>query len=87
MRENAGQNNSIYGQFLGSDMQNRKMCLNRKIYKNTLSLFCPAWDSFSSGNILFAISSTKWKNVKEKTTKCSLETTEVLLDADRHELI
>ena len=82
----------------------------KRFYTNTF--FCPAWDNFSSENILcHSLYSTKnWKtrrvnnrhpvngilkfilghrfifkayvkNVREKTTKCSLKTDEVLLDA------
>ena len=35
-------------------IQNRKMCLSKKIYTKTLLLFCPAWDSFLE-NILYII--------------------------------
>ena len=34
------------------DIQNRKMCLNKKILHQYFSVFSPAWDSFSSENIL-----------------------------------
>ena len=81
-------------------------------YTNTF--FCPAWDNFSSENILchYLYSTKNWKTrrvnnrhpvneilkfilgyrfifkayvkkVREKTTKCSLKTAEVWLDAVR----
>ena len=56
----------------------------QKIDINALLFFCPAWDSFSSEKVLYVI--TKQKNVREKATKCSLKTNEVLLVADGHVL-
>ena len=54
----------------------------KRFYTNTQLFFGPAWDSFSSENILYLK-----QKVKEKVTKCSLKTAEVLLDADGHVLI
>ena len=36
-------------------IQNRKMCLGEKILYHYIVVFCPAWDSFSSENILYDI--------------------------------
>ena len=37
-------------------VQNRKMCLSKNIiYTNILLFLCPAWDRFSSGNVLYVI--------------------------------
>ena len=33
-------------------IQNRKMCLSKKILYQYFVAFCPAWNSFSSENIL-----------------------------------
>ena len=38
------------------EIQNRKMCLSKKtLYQYFFGFFCPYGDSFSSGNILYAI--------------------------------
>ena len=34
-------------------IQNRKMCLSKNILCQYFAVFCPAWDSFSSENILY----------------------------------
>ena len=36
-------------------IQNRKMCLNKKILYQYFVVFCPPWDSFSSENIFYVI--------------------------------
>ena len=36
-------------------IQNRKMCLSKKILYQYFVVFCPAWDSFFSENILYVI--------------------------------
>ena len=36
-------------------IQNRKMCLSKKILYQYIVVFCRAWDNFSSENILYVI--------------------------------
>ena len=38
-----------------SKIQNRKMCLSKKILYQYFAVFCPADDRFSSENILYVI--------------------------------
>ena len=41
-------------------IQNCTMCLSKKtLYQYFVVDFCPAWDSFSSENILYILHSTK----------------------------
>ena len=49
-------------------------------------VFCPAWDSFSSEKIFYVIALSE-NGEREGDYKCYLKTTEILLDADGHELI
>ena len=67
-------------------IQNRKMCLSKKISYQYFVVFYLARDRFSTENILYVIAQHYAKSVKEKATKSHLKTTEVLLDADGHEL-
>ena len=36
-------------------IKSRKMCLSKKILYQYFVIFCPVWESFSSQNILYAI--------------------------------
>ena len=67
-------------------VRNLKVCLSKKILYQYFVVFCPAWDRFSSENILYVIAYHQEKNVKEKEIKCYIKTTEVLLDDDGQEL-
>ena len=57
-------------------IQNRKMCLSKKVFYQYFVAFYPAWDSFSSENVFIC----------HCIALSYLKTNEVLLDADGHEL-
>ena len=60
------------------------MCLSKNILYQCFIVFCPAWDSLSSENILYVMS---LHNPKQKTKKKSrLSAPQKLLDTDGHVL-
>ena len=68
-------------------IQNHKTCLNKKIlYQYYVVFVLLETTSLLKYYNSYVIRQHQAKNVKEKTTKCSLKTTEVLLDTNGHKL-
>ena len=62
------------------------MCLSKKILYQYFVVLYPPWNSFSSENILYVLTWHYMENVREKASKCSVKTTEIILDAQGHML-